>query len=106
MEFDTGAATLKDSSQEQLSNVAEIMKAYPQVSLKLGGYTDNTGNPQQNQQLTQERATSAMNQIVAFGIDPARLTAEGYGDQHPVADNGTAEGRQHNRRIDINVTAK
>lgn len=106
VEFDTGAATLKDSSQEQLSNVAEIMKAYPQVSLKLGGYTDNTGNPQQNQQLSQERATSAMNQIVAFGIDPARLTAEGYGDQHPVADNGTAEGRQHNRRIDINVTAK
>ncbi|MCG2576079.1 OmpA family protein [Dechloromonas sp. XY25] len=106
IEFDTGAATLKPSSQEQLRNIAEILKAYPQVTLKLGGYTDNTGNPQQNQQLSGERATSAMNQIVAFGIDPARLSAEGYGDQHPVADNATAEGRQRNRRIDINVTAK
>lgn len=106
LEFDTGAATLKDSSQEQLRNIAEIMKAYPQVSLKLGGYTDNIGNPQQNQQLSSERANSAMNQIVAFGVDPARLNAEGYGDQHPVADNSTPEGRQRNRRIDINVTAK
>ena len=106
VEFDTGASTLKASSQEQLRNVAEIMKAYPQVTLKLGGYTDNTGNPQQNQQLSRERATSAMNQIAGFGIDPSRLTAEGYGDQHPVADNATAEGRQRNRRIDINVTAK
>lgn len=106
VEFDTGASTLKDSSQEQLHNIAEIMKAYPQVSLKLGGYTDNTGNPQQNQQLSQERANSAMKQIVAFGVDPSRLTAEGYGDQHPVADNASAEGRQRNRRIDINVTAK
>lgn len=106
VEFDTGTATLKESSQEQLRNVAEIMKAYPQVTLKLGGYTDNTGDPQQNQQLSQQRATSAMNQIVAFGIDPGRLKAEGYGDQHPVADNSTPEGRQHNRRIDINVTAK
>ncbi|HLO64177.1 MAG TPA: OmpA family protein [Azonexus sp.] len=106
VEFDSGTATLKDSSQEQLRNIAEIMKAYPQVSLKLGGYTDNTGNPQQNQQLSQDRATSAMNQIIAFGIDPARLSAEGYGEQHPVADNRTPEGRQRNRRIDINVTAK
>lgn len=106
LEFDTDAATLKPSSQEQLNNIAEIMKAYPQVTIKFGGYTDNTGNPQQNMQLSQARASTAMNQVAALGIDPTRLAAEGYGEQHPVGDNATAEGRQRNRRVDINVTAK
>lgn len=106
VEFDSSAATLKTSSQEQLRNIAEIMKAYPQVAVKFGGYTDNTGSPEQNLALSGNRASRAMNQVVALGVDPSRLTAEGYGEQHPVADNATAEGRQRNRRVDINVTAK
>jgi OOP family OmpA-OmpF porin len=106
LEFETNASTLRLSSQEQLNNIAEIMRAYPQIKVKFGGYTDNTGNPQQNLQLSRERASSAMNQVVALGIDASRLAAEGYGDQYPVADNATAEGRQRNRRVDINVTAK
>jgi OOP family OmpA-OmpF porin len=106
LEFETGSSALKSSSQEQLSNIAEIMKAYPQVTAKFGGYTDNTGNPEQNLQLSRERANNTMNQVVALGVDASRLTAEGFGDQHPVADNATAEGRQRNRRIDINITAK
>lgn len=106
VEFETNASTLKPSSQEQINNIAEILKAYPQVTVKFGGYTDNTGNPEQNLQLSGERANSAMQQVAALGIDPSRLAAEGYGEQHPVADNATAEGRQRNRRVDINVTAK
>jgi outer membrane protein OmpA-like peptidoglycan-associated protein len=106
LEFDTNASTLKASSQEQLRNIAEIMKAYPQVKMKFGGYTDNTGNPQQNVQLSGARATSAMNQVVAQGVDASRMTAEGYGEQNPIADNATDEGRQRNRRVAISVTAK
>lgn len=106
LEFETNAATLKPSSQEQMRNIAEIMKAYPQVMVKFGGYTDNTGDPQLNLQLSRERASSAMNQVTALGVDASRLTAEGYGAQNPIADNATAEGRQRNRRVDINVTAK
>ena len=106
LEFDTNASTLKPSSQEQMRNIAEIMKTYPQMAVKIGGYTDNAGNPEDNLKLSRERANSAMNQIVALGIDASRLTAEGYGEQRPIADNSTAEGRQRNRRIDINVTAK
>jgi outer membrane protein OmpA-like peptidoglycan-associated protein len=82
------------------------MKAFPDVTVKFGGYTDNTGNADHNKQLSGERATSAMNQVAALGIDPSRMSAAGFGDQHPVADNSTAEGRQHNRRVDINVTKK
>lgn len=106
LEFATDAATLKPSSQEQLNNVAEIMKAYPQVAVKIGGYTDNTGDAAQNLQLSRERASSAMNQLTSLGVDPSRVAAEGYGEQSPVADNASAEGRQRNRRVDINVTKK
>ena len=106
LEFDTSASTLMPASQEQMRNIAEIMKAYPQVRVKFGGYTDNTGNPEQNLQLSRERSSSVMNQVVALGVDASRLTAGGYGEQNPIADNATPEGRQRNRRVDINVTAK
>jgi OOP family OmpA-OmpF porin len=104
--FDTGKATLKPASQEQLKNVAEIMKAYPNVKIKLGGYTDNVGDPQANLDLSQHRADAVRTEIVAMGVDPGRMEAKGYGEEHPVADNSTEEGRAMNRRIDINVTIK
>lgn len=106
LEFETNASALRPSSQEQLGNIAEIMKAYPDVTMKFGGYTDNTGDPNRNLQLSGERAQSAMSQVAALGVEPSRLAAEGYGEQHPIADNATDEGRQRNRRVDINVTAK
>lgn len=104
--FDTGKATLKPESQEQINNINEILKAFPAVTLKFGGYTDNAGNPQANLKLSQERAEAVMAEIVKLGIDKARLAAEGYGDQHPVADNATEEGRQKNRRVDCRVAKK
>jgi OOP family OmpA-OmpF porin len=106
LDFETGSATLKPSSQEQLSNVAAIMKSYPQVTIKIGGYTDNTGSPEKNLQLSQDRANSALQQLVALGIAPERMAAEGYGEKFPVVDNSTEEGRQRNRRVDVNVTKK
>lgn len=106
LQFETGSAVLKSSSQEQLTNIAEILKAYPQVAIKLGGYTDNVGNPQSNLKLSGDRANNTMQELVKLGIEPSRLEAEGYGERHPVADNATAEGRQQNRRIDVRVTRK
>lgn len=104
--FDTGKATLKPASQEQLKNMAEILKAYPQVELKLGGYTDNTGSAAVNKKLSQERADSVKGELVKLGIAASRLDAEGYGQEHPVASNDTAEGRAQNRRIAVRVTKK
>ena len=106
LEFETGSANLKPSSMEQLKNVAAILKAYPKVALKLGGYTDNIGDPAANLRLSQKRAETTMAELVKLGIDAKRLEAEGYGDKHPVADNSTKEGRQKNRRIDVRVTNK
>lgn len=104
--FETGKAVLMPESQEQLKNMADILKAYPSVHLKLGGYTDNKGNAKDNMKLSDERAKNVMAEIVKLGIDASRLKAEGYGDAHPVGDNNTEEGRAANRRIAVNVIAK
>jgi OOP family OmpA-OmpF porin len=104
--FQTGQATLEPSSQEQLNNVAAILKAYPNVHLKIGGYTDNTGDPAANQTLSEARAKNVMDALVAAGIDPSRLESKGYGDQYPVGDNSTDAGRAQNRRIAMLVTQK
>jgi outer membrane protein OmpA-like peptidoglycan-associated protein len=104
--FETGSATLRPESREQLRNVAEILKAYPTVKVKIGGYTDNTGDPTANVTLSQARATNVMNEIIAFGVPAGRITAEGFGQQFPVADNSTEAGRAQNRRIALRVTEK
>ena len=104
--FQTGSATLMPQSQEQLRNIAEIMKAYPTMKAKIGGYTDNVGDPSANLVLSQARAMNVRDSIVALGVASDRLSAEGYGEQFPVASNDTEDGRQQNRRIALHVTAR
>jgi len=102
--FATGKATLQSASQEQLINIAAILNAYPQVRIRIGGYTDNTGDPGTNLRLSEERANNVMDELVKLGIDPARMSARGYGEHDPIADNSTEDGRQKNRRISLRVT--
>lgn len=104
--FDTGKSTLKAESADQIANMVAILKAFPAVKLKIGGYTDNVGNPQFNMKLSGERAATVVKAIVAKGITADRLASEGYGDQHPVGDNKTEAGRAQNRRIAARVSAK
>ncbi|HEX9958591.1 MAG TPA: OmpA family protein, partial [Fibrella sp.] len=96
----------KPESREQLQNIAAILKAYPAVNLKIGGYTDNVGNAAANKKLSQRRAESAMTELVRLGVDQARLEAEGYGQEQPIASNNTEEGRAQNRRTAVRVTKK
>jgi OmpA-OmpF porin, OOP family len=104
--FETGKATLKPESAAQLANVAAILKAFPKVAVKVGGYTDNVGNAASNMKLSADRAKSVAGELVKLGIAAARLVPEGYGDKHPIASNDTEEGRAQNRRIALRVTAK
>lgn len=106
LNFETGSATLKPDSQEQLKNIAGILKAYPNATLKLGGYTDNTGNPEANLQLSQDRADAVRNALIELGVSGEQLLAEGYGQEHPIASNDTTEGREKNRRIDVRIVTK
>ncbi len=104
--FNTNESTLTAESEEQLNNVVSILKAFPNVHLKIGGYTDNTGDPKANQKLSSERAKTVMDQLVKRGINSVRLASEGYGDQHPIASNDTEEGKAQNRRVSMRVTKK
>ena len=71
----------------------------PAVRVRVAGHTDNVGDPESNQQLSEERARAVRDYLVAGGIDGDRIESLGYGDRNPVASNATAEGRQRNRRI-------
>jgi OmpA-OmpF porin, OOP family len=104
--FDTGKSTLKAESKEQIEKTIAILKAFPKVKIKIGGYTDNVGKAASNMKLSAERAAVVMDAIVAGGIDKSRLESEGYGSENPVSTNDTEEGRAMNRRIAISVRQK
>jgi cytochrome c oxidase subunit 2 len=104
--FETGKAALKSESNEQLDNMVAILNAHPDVELKIGGYSDNVGKAADNLKLSDERAKAVKAELEKRGVAAARLAAEGYGDQFPVGDNKTEEGRAKNRRIDVRVTKK
>jgi OmpA-OmpF porin, OOP family len=104
--FDTAKATLKPESEAQLKNIVEILKAYPKVNMKVGGYTDNVGNKQANMKLSADRAETTMKRIISMGVAAARLKFEGYGDTVPEASNATAEGRAKNRRVAVRILTK
>ncbi len=98
--FDSGRATIRSESNPRLDRVVEYMTHKPNARIRVAGYTDNVGNPQANQRLSEQRAQAVRDYLVSHGIDQGRIEAVGYGDQDPVASNDTDEGRQKNRRIE------
>ncbi len=104
--FKEASAELAPGSQEQLDNISAILKAYPKLMIKIAGYTDNTGDKESNLNLSTARAAAAMNAIIKMGVEARRISAEGFGDQYPIADNTTEKGREKNRRIAIRVKEK
>jgi K(+)-stimulated pyrophosphate-energized sodium pump len=106
LNFATGSDKLDSTSLLEVNNISEIMKAFPAVAIKLGGYTDNVGAAASNLELSSKRAAAVKAALVALGTDAARLESEGYGDQHPAASNDTEEGRAQNRRIAVSVRKK
>ena len=102
--FNTGSNVLKVESQEQVLNLASIMMAYPDLKVKLGGYTDDTGSSEANIKLSKLRAETTKLKLIEAGIAADRIEAEGYGSQHPVCqENDTDECKAKNRRIDVRV---
>ncbi|SDR13275.1 K(+)-stimulated pyrophosphate-energized sodium pump [Chryseobacterium soldanellicola] len=104
--FQTGSSDLKVGSEVELLNLVEILNAYPDLKVKLGGYTDNTGNEESNQKLSNLRAQTAKLKLLELGISGDRVEAEGYGSQYPVCPaNDTDECKAKNRRIDVRILA-
>lgn len=99
--FLTGSAQLTPESLGILSSVAESLMAWPDVRIEIRGHTDSTGSPEGNRDLSHRRALAVKDSLVHLGVAPTRITAIGYGEDYPLADNRTAEGRRINRRVEI-----
>ncbi|HHM24442.1 MAG TPA: OmpA family protein [Bacteroidetes bacterium] len=99
--FLSGSATLTPSAKATLDSVYQLLKEHPEVRVEIRGYTDNVGSAARNLELSQRRARAVKRYLVRKGIDPNRLIAIGFGEDHPIADNSTPEGRAKNRRIEF-----
>lgn len=104
--FDTDKYELKPESQVELNKLAEFMQQNEGIKIEIGGHTDNQGSAAHNQELSENRARAVVNYLTEKGIDQNRLSAKGYGQDQPVADNDTAEGRAKNRRTEVKVIEK
>jgi OOP family OmpA-OmpF porin len=104
--FDFNKATLKPAGIAKLDQLAIDLKGAGKVdAIDLGGHTDSVGSVQYNLRLSERRVHAVEAYIISKGVNPAIITAKGYGKSNPVADNATAEGRAQNRRVDIKITA-
>jgi outer membrane protein OmpA-like peptidoglycan-associated protein len=102
--FATGSYKLLSSSNKGLNEVAKILQDNPDLKLSIDGHTDNTGTPEKNQTLSENRANAVKNYLVSKGVDEGRFTAAGHGQDEPIADNKTAAGRQKNRRVELKLS--
>lgn len=99
--FDTDKATLRPDAQPIVEEINKLLAADPALKLSIEGHTDNTGTPAHNKDLSAARARSVLGALVGLGVDPARLASQGFGQDKPVADNGTEDGRAQNRRVEL-----
>ena len=101
--FDVGKSTIRPESATVLNNIVNVLNKYKNSKFSVEGYTDTSGNKDKNQRLSEDRAYSVKAYLVDKGINPARLSAKGFGPEKPIADNKTKKGRELNRRVEINL---
>lgn len=99
--FDTDAASLKPDAQPILAEIVKLLTANPGLKLEVQGHTDNQGTAARNLQLSTDRANAVFGALLAAGIGADRLTAKGYGQTQPLADNATEDGKAQNRRVEL-----
>ena len=99
--FDTGKATIRPDSAKLLDDAAGALNVAKDLRVEVGGHTDNVGSADANLKLSQQRAQAVMAALVERGIDARRMTAKGYGQTVPIADNRTEDGRAKNRRVEL-----
>jgi Outer membrane protein and related peptidoglycan-associated (lipo)proteins len=99
--FETGKSDIKPESQNIIDQVAGMLKENSGLKINIEGHTDNVGTAAANKALSENRAKSVMNALVAKGIDRSRLSSKGWGQEKPIADNSTDDGKAKNRRVEI-----
>jgi outer membrane protein OmpA-like peptidoglycan-associated protein len=101
IEFDDDNATVRPESQPLIAEIVAALQADPALRLTIEGHTDDSGTERANMALSERRAAAVVRAIVAGGIAPGRVTAAGFGETSPIADNSTETGRARNRRIEV-----
>jgi len=101
--FATGSSGIPEANKAILDKAANLLKQLPDAKLVVKGYTDNVGNADSNKKLSEKRAKSVVAYLVEKGVHTSQLTAEGHGQDNPIADNSTKEGQFKNRRIEFEV---
>jgi outer membrane protein OmpA-like peptidoglycan-associated protein len=104
--FETGKHALSEDAKLKLAKLSGIIQAHPGLNLAIEGHTDTTGTPEFNLKLSQQRADTVREFLIAQGLGADTITAMGMGQDNPVADNSTAAGRQKNRRVEIIVSGQ
>jgi outer membrane protein OmpA-like peptidoglycan-associated protein len=104
IQFETGSNRIRSASRGIMNEVANLMKNNPTYLLTIAGHTDSIGSSRTNQRLSQRRADAVKTYLVGRGVATDRLTAVGYGEEQPVADNKYSAGRKQNRRVELSVT--
>lgn len=103
VQFETARATLKNQSFPILDEIVEIMRQYPDYTLSISGHTDNIGDEKTNMRLSESRAKTCYDYLIFRGIKSERLRYAGFGEERPIADNGTKDGREQNRRVEFEL---
>jgi outer membrane protein OmpA-like peptidoglycan-associated protein len=106
LNFQFATTNLTPESKKTVDDLVAILKAYPSAAVRLEGHTDNVGDAAANLKLSQDRASAVKNLLVSGGIDAARLSTDGFGQDRPIDTNDTDEGRAKNRRTELVVTSK
>jgi len=99
--FDFGKSIIRDESKPVIEQIVQMMKSNPELKVGVEGHTDNVGSPASNKTLSEARAKSVVASIVSQGISADRLSPAGFGQDKPIADNNTEEGRARNRRVEL-----
>jgi OOP family OmpA-OmpF porin len=108
VEFANGKSVLDSRFDGEIKALADFMAKYPNTNAEIAGHTDNVGKVASNNALSQKRADAVKTALIKAGVDKTRLSSKGYGSKQPIADNGTVEGRQSNRRVmaELSVVAE
>ena len=101
--FDVDKTEIKPAARESIAKAAEVLVKYPDTYITVEGHTDSTGATEYNQKLSEWRADAVRDMLMRDGVPASRVSIKGYGESDPVADNSTPEGRQSNRRVQLEI---
>jgi outer membrane protein OmpA-like peptidoglycan-associated protein len=104
--FDYNSAALRSASRDSLREMADVFERYADTTIVVAGHTDSTGSDSYNKRLSERRADSVAAYLQQLGVRGSRIDAVGYGESQPRSSNGTASGRQQNRRVELQIRAK